>query len=116
MEKLIAELYKEADILLFDSPPVLSVTDSAVLAPRVDGTLFVVHVGKTRRDALLQAVSFIRKTNAQVLGIVLNRIKPSHSRYYYYYEYYNTYARDNDKQNKRRRRRIRSRDRVSAPS
>ncbi len=92
MGQLIEELKEEADILVFDTPPVLTVTDAAVLAPKTDGTLFVVHVGKTRRDTLSQAVERIRKTNSQPLGVVLNRIKPSHGSYYYY-QYYNTYTR-----------------------
>lgn len=110
MGQLIEELYKEADILIFDTPPVLTVTDAAVLAPKTDGTLFVVHVGKTRRDTLSQAVERILKTNGHALGVVLNRIKPSHGSYYYY-QYYNTYSRDGKKRKKRRR--ITSKDQVT---
>ncbi len=110
MSHLIQELYDEADVLVFDTPPVLTVTDAAVLSPQVDGTLFVVHVGKTRRDTLTQAVERVMKTNAQPLGVVLNRIKPSHGGYYYY-QYYDTYARDGKKRKKRRH--ISSKDQVS---
>jgi capsular exopolysaccharide synthesis family protein len=110
MNHLIEELYEEADILVFDTPPVLTVTDAAVLSPQVDGTLFVVHVGKTRRDTLAQAVERVLKTNAQPLGVVLNRIKPSHGGYYYY-QYYDTYANDGEKRKKRQR--ISSKDQVS---
>jgi non-specific protein-tyrosine kinase len=110
MGQLIRELYEEADILVFDTPPVLTVTDAAVLAPKVDGALFVVHVGKTRRDTLSQAVARIEKTNAHPLGVVLNRIKPSHGSYYYY-QYYDTYARSGKKRKKRRR--IGSKDQVT---
>lgn len=113
MGQLIEELYKEADVLIFDTPPVLTVTDAAVLAPKTDGTLFVVHVGKTRRDTLTQAVQRIAKTNAQPLGVVLNRIKPSHGSYYYY-QYYNTYTSDGKK--RKRRRRITSKDQVTTAS
>lgn len=111
MNHLIDELYDEADILVFDTPPVLTVTDAAVLSPRVDGTIFVVHVGKTRRDTLAQAVERVMKTNAHPLGVVLNRIKPSHGGYYYY-QYYDTYARDGKKQ--KRRHRVRSKDQVTS--
>jgi capsular exopolysaccharide synthesis family protein len=109
MSQLIQELYDEADILVFDTPPVLTVTDAAVLSPQVDGTLFVVHVGKTRRDTLAQAFERVMKTNAHPLGVVLNRIKPSHGGYYYY-QYYDTYAREGKK---RKKRRISSKDQVS---
>jgi non-specific protein-tyrosine kinase len=100
MGQLILALSEEADVLLFDTPPVLSVTDAAVLAPQTDGTLFVVQVGETRRDTLTQAVKRIRSSNAQVLGVLLNRIKPSHGSYYYY-QYYSSYG---DEGGKRRRR------------
>jgi capsular exopolysaccharide synthesis family protein len=110
MGQLVEELYKEADIIVFDTPPVLTVTDAAVLAPKVDGTLFVVHVGKTRRDTLAQAVERIKKTNAHPLGVVLNRIKPSHGGYYYY-QYYDTYAHSDKKRKKKRR--ISSKDQVT---
>ncbi len=111
MQNLIDELYDEADVLVFDTPPVLTVTDAAVLSPQVDGTLFVVQVGKTRRDTLVQAVERVMKTNAHPLGVVLNRIKPSHGGYYYY-QYYDTYAQDDKKQKKRQR--IRSKDQVTS--
>ena len=94
MGQLIDALTAEADVLLFDTPPVLTVTDAAVLAPQTGGTLFVVQVGETRRDTLAQAVDRIRNNNAQVLGVLLNRIKPSHGSYYYY-QYYSTYGDDN---------------------
>jgi capsular exopolysaccharide synthesis family protein len=103
MRQLIETLGDEADILLFDTPPVLTVTDTAVLAPQTGGTLFVVQVGETRRDTLVQAVNRIRNSNAQVLGVLLNRIKPSHGSYYYY-QYYSSYG-----DGSRKRRRIRRR-------
>ncbi|MDX1413607.1 MAG: polysaccharide biosynthesis tyrosine autokinase [Candidatus Promineifilaceae bacterium] len=113
MNHLIQELYDEADVLVFDTPPVLTVTDAAVLSPQVDGTLFVVQVGKTRRDTLVQAVERVLNTNAQPLGVVLNRIKPSHGGYYYY-QYYDTYTRKDKRRKKRRH--VSSKDQVSMPS
>ena len=110
MGQLIEELYEGADILIFDTPPVLTVTDAAVLAPQVDGTLFVVQVGKTRRDTLARAVERVEKTSAHCLGVVLNRVKPSHGGYYYY-QYYNTYAREGKRRKKLDH--IRSQDQVS---
>ncbi len=109
MGQLIEELHKEADVLIFDTPPVLTVTDAAVLAPKTDGALFVVHVGKTRRDTLYEAVVRIKKTNAHTLGIVLNRVKPSHGSFYDY-QYKNAYK-HNTKKN--RRRTITSKDQVT---
>ncbi len=115
MGQLIEELGEEADILLFDTPPVLSVTDAAVLAPQTEGILFVVQVGETRRDTLAQAVGRIRNTNAHVLGVLLNRINPSHGSYYYY-QYYSSYAQDDAKKRRKIGRRSSSKDQVGAPS
>lgn len=113
MGQLIEELNEESDVILFDTPPVLSVTDSAVLATQTEGTLFVVQVGETRRDTLIQAVNRIRSANAQVLGVLLNRIKPSHDSYYYY-QYYSSYAQDGTKSRRRMRRRSKSKNQVGA--
>lgn len=115
MGNLIDELSEEADVVLFDTPPVLSVTDAAVLGNQTGGTLFVVEVGKTRRDTLAQAVSRIDNTNASILGVLLNRIKPSHDSYYYY-QYYSSYSEDGSKARRRIRRRSKSKDQVGAPS
>ncbi|MFN2135678.1 MAG: polysaccharide biosynthesis tyrosine autokinase [Candidatus Promineifilaceae bacterium] len=113
MAQLIDELITEADFLLFDSPPVLSVTDAAVLAPQTQGALFVVQVGETSRDTLRQAVERLRKSNAHVMGVLLNRIKPSHGSYYYY-QYYSTYASDGSKSRRRIRRRSKAKNQVGA--
>ena len=113
MGQLIEELGEESDILLFDTPPVLSVTDAAVLAPQTQGTLFVVQVGETRRDTLTQAVNRVRKTNAHVLGVLLNRIKPSHGSYYYY-QYYSSYSQDGGRTRRRLGRRSKAKKQVSA--
>jgi len=115
MGNLIDELSEEADVVLFDTPPVLSVTDAAVLGTQTGGVLFVVEVGKTRRDTLTQAVSRVRNTNAQILGVLLNRIKPSHDSYYYY-QYYSIYSEDGPKTRRRIRRRSKTKDQVGAPS
>ncbi len=111
MGLLIQELSQEADMLLFDTPPTLSVTDAAVLAPQVDGALFVVHVGETRREALKQAIERLRQSNSQILGVVLNRINPSQGSYYYY-QYYSTYTQDG---RGGKRRRTRTKKQVGAP-
>jgi capsular exopolysaccharide synthesis family protein len=115
MGNLIDELSEEADFVLFDTPPVLSVTDAAVLATQTGGTLFVVQSGETRRDTFAQAVKRIRKANAPVLGVLLNRIKPTDDSYYYY-QYYNSYSEDGSKTRRRIGRRSKSKDQVGAAS
>lgn len=72
MGVLIERLRAAADIVLFDTPPVVAVTDAAVLAPRVDGVLLVLYAGHTRRDRARQARQVLEKVKANIVGVVLN--------------------------------------------
>lgn len=75
MSEVIARLKSEADYVLFDTPPVVIVTDAAVLATRVDGVLLVISAGKTRRELAQRAKGLLEKVNAPLLGVVLNNVK-----------------------------------------
>src|SRR5690606_36436943 len=92
MRSLIEQLVSRADKVIFDTPPVIVVTDAPLLAPALDGTLLVVRVGYTPRDVARQARWQLEKVNAKVLGIVANRIDKGRSSYYYYYYYYGSEA------------------------
>lgn len=83
MEALIARLRAEADIVLFDTPPVIAVTDAAVLATRVDGVLLVLQAGKTRRERAREARTLLEKVKAHIVGVVLNnaRLEPGYGYY-----------------------------------
>lgn len=72
MGQIIGSLCDQADIVLFDAPPVMSATDAAVLATRVDGVLLVISAGETKREHAINALERLRKINANVLGSVLN--------------------------------------------
>jgi len=72
MEQAIAALKAQADIVLFDAPPVVAVTDAAVLGTRVDGVLLVVSAGRTRRDHTQRAKELLERVHARILGAVLN--------------------------------------------
>jgi non-specific protein-tyrosine kinase len=87
MGTLIDYLKAEADVIVFDSPPALTVTDALVLAGKADGVLLVTDAGKTRRDAAEESVERFQRTGAHLLGVVLNRFR-SGRRGYYYYHYY----------------------------
>ncbi len=71
MEEVIAALAERADQVLFDTPPVVAVTDAAVLATKVDGVLLVIGAGKTRRDQARAAVQRLEQINARLVGAVL---------------------------------------------
>jgi succinoglycan biosynthesis transport protein ExoP len=100
MKVLIESLKGKADVVLFDSPPTLVVTDAAVLAGQVDGVLLVTEAGNTRREMAQRAKEDLLKVGANVLGAVLNKLSPRGAGYYYYYYYY---SRDGDGQKRRKR-------------
>ncbi len=75
MDAAIERLKAEADIVLFDAPPIIAVTDAAVLATKLDGVLLVAKSGRTRRDRAREAVQLLQKVNARVLGVVLTNAK-----------------------------------------
>ncbi len=62
----------------------LSVTDAAVLAPKVSGCLMVVKAGRTKREALVQMTSTLEAANAKLYGVVINMVKRGRGSYYYY--------------------------------
>lgn len=72
MRSLIQELSSEFTVIV-DVPPVLPVTDAALLSTAVDGVVIVGSVGKTRKENLAEAVENLRKVSANLLGVVINR-------------------------------------------
>lgn len=92
MGALIEALNSIADIIIFDSPPVLAVTDSAVLARQLDGVLLVVDSGETREPLARRAAEEMSKVGAQILGVALNRLSPTNTDGYYYYYYHHYYG------------------------
>jgi capsular exopolysaccharide synthesis family protein len=101
MQEIIEELKEHADLLLFDSPPALLVTDPAVLGTRVDGVLVVNDAGRTRRPLAKKAVEELERVHVNLLGVVLNRLSPRSKGYYYYYRYYRT--QEGEKRRRRKR-------------
>jgi non-specific protein-tyrosine kinase len=83
MEAVIAQLREQADIVLFDTPPINAVTDAAVLATKVDGVLLVFRAGSTKRDRAREARRLLEKVNANVVGVVLTDVKGEQGYSYY---------------------------------
>ena len=79
-------LRSQVDIVLVDSPPVLPVTDAAVLAPRVDGTIVVAMAGQTSTKSLSRAMEILANVDTTVIGTVLNGVT-AESGYGYGYGY-----------------------------
>lgn len=88
MKEIIAQLSEMTDIVLFDAPPVIAVTDAGVLAQRVDGVLFLVSSGQTPREVAKAAKEQLDQVGARILGAVVNRLDSESGYYYYYYHHY----------------------------
>ncbi len=82
--ELIHALEDNADLVLFDSPPVLAVADAAIIGARVGGAVLVVDASKTHRSASMHAKQEIERAGGIVLGSVLNGFNPSQAPYDYY--------------------------------
>jgi tyrosine-protein kinase Etk/Wzc len=102
MEELIERLKESFDIILFDTPPIIAVTDAAILSTKVDGTILVVSAGQTNFDAVVRAKSLLDNVNAYILGALLNGVEVGgmYGTYYYYY-YHNYYSKPGKKSRKR---------------
>ncbi|ANX13967.1 capsular biosynthesis protein [Fictibacillus arsenicus] len=85
MKELVAKAENEFDIILFDSPPVLAVTDAQVLTNLSDGTILVVRSGSTDQDAAKKAKDLLQVGKSRLLGVVLNGKNQKQEQYYYYY-------------------------------
>jgi capsular exopolysaccharide synthesis family protein len=86
--KFIAELGERFDRVIVDSPPVVAVTDSAIISTLMDGTVFVVRAFKTNRHLSGQGLRALLDVDANVVGAVLNAVNLNRSEYSYYYHYY----------------------------
>ena len=71
MGEVLKRLSSEADMVLLDAPPVVSVTDALILASKSDGVILVVRAGRTKREIALRAKELLEKVNARILGSVL---------------------------------------------
>jgi len=93
---------KSFDIVLFDSPPVTSMADAAILASLAGNVLLVVRANSTNRDMILRAKQQLETVNSRIIGVVLNSVDLKKERYYYnyyYYYYYSSYYGYEEKKN-----------------
>ena len=87
MAELIKKLSDQLDLVIFDAPPVLSVTDAQIVSTNVDGTILVVRANKTEKAAVKEAVRLIKQVGGHIIGTVLNDVEVKGSGYYGYYGY-----------------------------
>lgn len=93
MEELLKEVSAQYDYVLLDMPPVLPVTDAAVIGSKVDGVIFVLSAGDISPEEAKEAQNRLKQSGANVLGVILNKVPQQrgygyNSGYYYYYYYY----------------------------
>jgi len=87
MRMLLRQLEDMADLVIIDAPPVLPVTDAAVLSTVASGALLVVHAGRTRREQVRRSLTSVKAVDGRVLGIVLNKAPTRGPDAYYGYQY-----------------------------
>jgi capsular exopolysaccharide synthesis family protein len=85
------------DLVMLDSPPVVSVSDAIALAAFTDGVVLVVQAGKVPHDVIRRATAQIAAVKGRILGVVMNNVNLKRDGYYYdYYRYYQSYYAPND--------------------
>ncbi|MDL4838946.1 CpsD/CapB family tyrosine-protein kinase [Aquibacillus rhizosphaerae] len=84
MEKLISDASAYYDLIIFDTPPVLAVTDAQILANICDGAMMVVRSKQTEYESAQKARDLLKPAKAKLLGVVLNDKEDKKGSYYYY--------------------------------
>jgi succinoglycan biosynthesis transport protein ExoP len=102
MDRLLADLKENFDIVLVDAPPLLPVADSMVLSTKVDGVVLVYMVGKAPRNSLRLAKERLETVQANIMGLVLNDIRPETTGLTYGSYYMYAYTPKDDTGKKRR--------------
>jgi polysaccharide biosynthesis transport protein len=103
MSDLISELKLHYDIIFFDSPPMLGVSDASVIASEVDQTIIVVQHRRFPRAMLTRVKQAILSVGGTVLGVVMNNVDLRHDQNYSYYTNYYGYYQPREKKSGRER-------------
>lgn len=104
MMKATLEMLKASfDFVVFDSPPIVAVTDGVILSKLTDGVIFVTLANKTELDVLEKAYSTLKQVKADIIGFVLNEfdVTKAYGAYYRYYRYYHYYGHTEESKGKR---------------
>jgi capsular exopolysaccharide synthesis family protein len=107
-DELIALLRKQYEYVIIDCPPLLPVTDAAVVAAKADGAVLIVHAGVTKKPHFIGSRDAVKAVGSTILGVVINKIPEASLEYEYGYRYgypryygahYRPYANKADAQN-----------------
>ena len=100
MINFVKLLEEKWDMVLFDSPPLVAVTDANMISQEIDRIVLIVKVGQTDKKAFHHTINNLNHINAPIGGIIMNAVtnKSSYGSYYYYYyhQYYNYYGTDKE--------------------
>lgn len=88
MKNFLEEAKKLYDYIIIDTPPVIAVTDAQILSTMADGVLLVASSGEVEREAIIRSKELLQRVNANILGVVLNKVEVKGRRGYGYYYYY----------------------------
>lgn len=88
MRELLQEAREVYDYVLIDLPPVLPVADALVLGAMVDGVVLVIDSGEVKVDLARDVKNQLQHAGANILGVVLNKVRSEHHGYGYGYYYY----------------------------
>ena len=99
MSEFIKSLEIGWDIILFDAPPAVAVTDASLFAKDIDQFIIVVKSGQTDKLAFDRTIQMLESVNAPIAGAIMNAVSPktSYESYHYYNEYYHYYGKDGNK-------------------
>ncbi|MDW7680894.1 MAG: CpsD/CapB family tyrosine-protein kinase, partial [bacterium] len=99
--EVMKNLTDKFDMVLLDTPPVMSVTDPVLVSLNVGGVLFIIKYGKTDKQVAVNAMNRLKKGRSNLLGVVLNEIQYKRGYgYYQYFDYYSYYYSTDDKKKK----------------
>lgn len=101
MDSLIKALSDQLDLVIYDAPPVLSVTDAQILATKVDGAILVVRKNIAEKEAVKHSITALKQVNAKIIGTILNDVENAGGSGYYGYYGYGYYGKSDKKQKTR---------------
>jgi len=99
-DTFISNMSEKFDLIICDSPPVMSVSDALVLASKMEGTVIVARAGKATHDMLSKGLKALSDVTARIVGILINAIEVRKGDYYYYKYYNNYYSYEYSEENK----------------
>ena len=99
MKDLLSLVKEKYEFVVIDAPPIIAVTDAAVLAPHVDGLALVIESGRNDLEIIVKAKALIERIGVNIIGSILNNVheKNLYGDYNYYYTYYTKKKSESDK-------------------